>query len=105
MPRIPARGPETTMTMANWLLSAMDALWRSAWAVVPAALLVAAICRWAHCRPATRHSLWLMVLMLPIAIPMLPGRLYPASPIVNHDADAPDRIDPSPLPNEPSPPK
>src|SRR5262249_51758341 len=109
MPRMPARGPETAMTMANWLLSAMDALWLSAWAVVPAALLAAAICRWAPCRPATRHSLWLMVLLLPIAIPILPGRSYPASPapepIVNRGAESPAWIDRSPLPDQPAPPK
>ncbi len=61
------------MTAANWLVTAMDAVWRNAWTVVPAAALVWAICRWGRCRPATRHSLWLTVLILPIAMPVMLG--------------------------------
>jgi len=61
------------MTAANWLVTAMDAVWRNAWTVIPAALLVGAICGWGRCRPATRHSLWLTVLLLPIAMPLMLG--------------------------------
>jgi beta-lactamase regulating signal transducer with metallopeptidase domain len=63
---------------------AAELLWRSAIAVVPLALLVAAICRWGRCRPATRHTLWLCVMaslavgmvLPPISLPE-PGAISP----------------------------
>jgi beta-lactamase regulating signal transducer with metallopeptidase domain len=42
-------------------------LWQNGLAAVPVALVVAAICRWAPCRPATRHLLWLVVLTVLLA--------------------------------------
>ena len=50
-----------------------DVLWRSALAAVPLALLVAAACRWLPNRPATRHVLWLMVLLWMVLAPLLPS--------------------------------
>ncbi|HWL93744.1 MAG TPA: M56 family metallopeptidase [Phycisphaerae bacterium] len=38
-------------------------LWRNAVVLVPMAALVALICRWTPCRPATRHVLWLTLLV------------------------------------------
>ena len=46
--------------IAEWIPT--DLLWRNALAVVPIAILVAVFCRWMPCRPATRHTLWLVVL-------------------------------------------
>ena len=57
-----------------------DLLWRSALAVIPLALIVAAVCRWTPCRPATRHALWLMVLVLLVAAPLLPRLTLPQLP-------------------------
>jgi len=61
------------MTATTWLVSAMEVMWRSALTIVPPAVLVAAICRWGGCRPATRHLLWLVVLLLPVFMPFLVG--------------------------------
>lgn len=59
--------------MDSWAALAADALWRNALAAVPLALLVAAVCRWVPCRPATRHVLWLGVLLWLIVPPVLPS--------------------------------
>ncbi len=59
------------MIATTWVLSAMEVMWRSALTVIPPALLVAGICRWGGCRPATRHLLWLVVLLMPAALPFL----------------------------------
>lgn len=66
------------MTATTWLLSAMEVMWQSALTIIPPALLVAGVCRWGGCRPATRHLLWLVVLVLPVAIPMLASLRRPA---------------------------
>ncbi|MHC4710018.1 MAG: M56 family metallopeptidase [Planctomycetota bacterium] len=58
----------------------IELLWRSALAVIPLALIVAAVCRWTPCRPATRHTLWLVVLMLLVAAPLLPRVTLPQLP-------------------------
>src|SRR5436309_14246247 len=60
--------------MASWSALLTDALWRNAWGVIPLALAVAAICRVARPRPATRHMLWLMVLLCAVS-PPIPGWL------------------------------
>ncbi len=41
----------------------MDQVGRNAWTLIPLALMVGAICRWGRCRPVTRHSLWLSLLV------------------------------------------
>ena len=59
----------------GWLLEVPDLLWRSAWAIVPLVLLVAAVCRWLPARPVTRHALWVIVLgafLAPLFGPLLP---------------------------------
>lgn len=69
--------------MPSWATSFTDLLWQSAIGVVPLAIIVAAICRWGSCRPATRHVLWLGVLAwLPagLFLPPLPFSLAGASP-------------------------
>lgn len=56
----------------TWASLATDLLWRNALAVVPLTVLVALACRWIARRPATRHSLWLLVLvwfLAPLALP------------------------------------
>ncbi|MCH8823917.1 MAG: hypothetical protein IH984_10455 [Planctomycetes bacterium] len=50
----------------------VEMLWRGAIAVIPIAILVAVICRFAPCKASTRHMLWLIVLMLFAAVPVLP---------------------------------
>lgn len=59
--------------MADWGISFIDGLWRNAVAVVPLALLVAAICRLLPCRPATRHAMWLFILVWLVVPPILPA--------------------------------
>lgn len=59
--------------MATWLSIAFDHLWRNAFAAVPLILVVALVLRWVRCRPATRHGLWLMVLVWLVCPPLLPG--------------------------------
>jgi beta-lactamase regulating signal transducer with metallopeptidase domain len=59
----------------TWASNIAELLWRSAWIVIPLAVLAAAVCRWAPCRPATRHTLWLAVLtsfLAPLVAPLLP---------------------------------
>lgn len=41
----------------------IDVLWRNALLAVPIAVVVALLCRYLHCRPATRHALWVVVLL------------------------------------------
>ncbi|MCH7925286.1 MAG: hypothetical protein IIC51_07105 [Planctomycetes bacterium] len=55
-----------------WDLFPATDLWQTALAVLPLALIVAAICKWVPCRPATRHTLWLMLLVWMVAAPYLP---------------------------------
>ncbi len=54
----------------DWL--PIDSLWRGALAVIPMALLVAAVSRLVPCRPSTRHALWLVVLILLVSAPFVP---------------------------------
>jgi len=49
----------------------VELLWRGAIAVVPMAILVAIICKFAPCKASTRHMLWLIVLLLFAAVPVL----------------------------------
>lgn len=78
----------------------IDVLWRSALAVVPMAVLVAVVCRLAPCRPSTRHSLWLVVMVLLVASPFLPpiagtSRLLQALPPAG---DTPPTVSPPAAP-------
>jgi len=50
-----------------------ELLWRNAVSAIPLAILVAATCRWLPCRPATRHALWMMVLLWMVLPPVLPS--------------------------------
>ncbi|HUU85292.1 MAG TPA: M56 family metallopeptidase [Phycisphaerae bacterium] len=58
--------------MAWWFDSATDLLWRNALGAIPLALLAVAFCRWVPTRPATRHAVWLMILLVLVAPPVLP---------------------------------
>jgi len=49
-----------------------DLLWGNALAVVPLALMVAPACRFLPCRPATRHAMWLTVMLCFVLPSMLP---------------------------------
>ncbi len=53
----------------DWLPT--DVLWRTAIAVIPLAVLIAVVCRLVPCRPSTRHALWLVVLTLLVAAPLV----------------------------------
>ena len=57
-----------------------ELLWRGALAVVPLAVVVAAICRYTPCRPSTRYTLWLVVLGVLVAFPFLPSLTLPQLP-------------------------
>jgi beta-lactamase regulating signal transducer with metallopeptidase domain len=50
-----------------------DALWRSAIGAIPLVVIVLLLCRLLPRRPATRHALWLMVLVSLIVVPFLPS--------------------------------
>lgn len=69
----------------DWTDTIATLLWRGSWAAVPFILLVAAICKWAPCRPGTRHVLWLITLgsflapLLGLALPVT-GPAAPAPP-------------------------
>ncbi|UCC31416.1 MAG: hypothetical protein JSU86_03895 [Phycisphaerales bacterium] len=58
--------------MGTWVSQATDLLWPYAIGAIPLALLVGAVTRWLPCRPATRHGLWLVVLLWLVAAPLLP---------------------------------
>ena len=59
--------------MDIWQMLPTDALWRGALSAIPVALLVAGVCRFLPCRHATRHTLWLLVLLWFLAAPFLPA--------------------------------
>lgn len=59
--------------MNFWQMLPTDALWRGALSAIPVALLVAAVCRFLPCRHATRHTLWLLVLLWFVVAPFLPA--------------------------------
>jgi hypothetical protein len=50
----------------------IDQFWQSALLAIPLAAIVAATCRCLPCRPATRHTLWLTLLVLLVVAPLLP---------------------------------
>ena len=59
----------------TWLSDAADLLWRNAWVVLPVAAVVVMACRLVRFQPATRHTLWLVVLLafiVPLGVPRLP---------------------------------
>ncbi|MFO0839966.1 MAG: M56 family metallopeptidase [Phycisphaerae bacterium] len=56
----------------EWAESAGYLLWQNAWTVLLPALAVAMLTRFLPCRPATRHSLWVVVLVWFVAPLMLP---------------------------------
>jgi beta-lactamase regulating signal transducer with metallopeptidase domain len=75
----------------NWASLAADLLWRNAWAVIPLAVLVAIVCRCLPHRPATRHMLWLVVLLafvVPLALPEFPRLPLPDPGASATDTDA-----------------
>ncbi len=49
-----------------------DGLWRNGIAVVPLVLMVALMCRLSRGRPATRHGLWLFVILWLVVPPLAP---------------------------------
>ncbi len=58
--------------MAGWASSTIDLLWQNGLTAIPLVLLTAAVCRWIPSRPATRHTLWLVVLGWLVMPPLLP---------------------------------
>ncbi len=59
--------------MNPWSDILVAGLWRAGWAVVPVALVVAAVCRFGKCNATTRHALWLTTFAGFIAAMWLPG--------------------------------
>lgn len=59
--------------MMTWADMLVAGLWRAGWAVVPVALVVAAVCRFSKCNATTRHALWLTTFAAFIAAVWLPG--------------------------------
>ncbi len=55
-----------------YLDTVLNVLWNNALTGVPVGLAVAALCRWSPLRPATRHVLWVGVLLWLIAPPIAP---------------------------------
>ncbi len=53
------------------MTSVQTLLWSSALAVIPLAIAVGLACRWLPLRSATRHALWLMILVMPVLLPLL----------------------------------
>lgn len=49
--------------MPAWATSTADAMWTGALSAMPLAALAAVLCRVLPCRPATRHFIWLIVLL------------------------------------------
>ncbi|KAA0222159.1 MAG: hypothetical protein KJ057_03615 [Phycisphaerae bacterium] len=49
--------------MPAWATSTADAMWTGALSAMPLAALAAVFCRVLPCRPATRHFIWLIVLL------------------------------------------
>lgn len=60
--------------MPGWV-SLLESLWRNAWATAPLALVVIVLCRALPCRPATRHTLWLIALLGFVAPLFMPARI------------------------------
>jgi len=59
--------------MEAWATLASQHLVRTALAAIPLALIIAAVCRWMPARPATRHTLWLVLVAWFLVSPFLPG--------------------------------
>lgn len=59
--------------MEAWATLASQLLVRTALAAIPLALLIAGVCRWMPVRPATRHTLWLVLIGWFLVSPFLPG--------------------------------
>src|SRR3990172_4768364 len=82
--------------MAAWAPLATDLLWRNGLTAIPLVLLTTAVCQWIPCRPATRHTMWLVVLawlVTPTILPEPPtpnlvsGLVAPLLPLENGDVD------------------
>ncbi|MEK6674690.1 MAG: M56 family metallopeptidase [Planctomycetota bacterium] len=84
--------------MESWVSTMVDGLWQNALAVVPIGLLVALACRFIPSRPATRHTLWvtvLLLLVLPVLLPKAPRVEGMAQPVVTVDTDLNRPLPPS----------
>ena len=80
MPGCRRVGLEVGGVTMTWSQATIDLLWGNAWTVIPLAFVVAAVCRWFPCRPATRHALWVLVLLgfvTPLVVPPRTGPLVP----------------------------
>lgn len=71
----------------DWASQATNLLWHNSLAALPLVLMAAAATHLLRCRPATRHTMWLMVLLWLVLPPLLPGvstptaSLSPSSPL------------------------
>ena len=59
--------------MADWAAPALDVLWRNGLAAIPLVLIAAAASRLLPCLPATRHTIWVTVLVWLVLSPLLPS--------------------------------
>ena len=65
--------------MPAWTQDMFHLFWQGALSAIPLALMVWVACRIIPCRPATRHTLWVLVLVWFVAAPLL--TLLPAAPV------------------------
>jgi len=81
--------------MAHWASLTTDLLWRNGLTAIPLVLLTAGVCRCIPCRPATRHTMWLVVLAWLVTPPLLPDPPTPqlvsawVTPLLSPEVDHP----------------
>jgi len=91
----------------DWASQATNLLWHNSLAALPLVLMAAAATHLLRCRPSTRHTMWLMVLLWLVLPPLLPGvsspraELPPSSPLTKAGLQGglppPARTSPDPL--------
>ncbi len=65
--------------MMDWASQATNLLWHNGLAALPLVLMAAAATHLLRCRPSTRHTMWLMVLLWLVLPPLLPGVSSPGA--------------------------
>jgi hypothetical protein len=77
--------------VGDWLGVAVEHLWHNGIAAVPLVAVAAIATRMLPCRPATRHTMWVMVLvwlLLPPLVPQWTPATQPAAPAVVEETKA-----------------
>ncbi len=58
--------------MSEWVSQTAEMLWRNGLTAIPLVILTATLVKFLPCRPATRHTMWLVVLGWMVVPPLLP---------------------------------